>query len=91
MKNALDQICPKSRTVIHYLEKLTEDAMNDANHQATFGSSRDVVIILIANTRNYQDMPETLRSLSTDLWAILSAKAEVEAEELGSFTQGDGL
>ena len=37
-------------------------------------------------------MSETLRTLNTDMWAILSAKSEGEAEEkLESCTQGEGL
>ena len=93
MKNAIDQIRPHSRTALDHVEKLTEDEINEANRQGTLDSRRDVIITLVANThgRN-QDMSETLCSLNTDMWAILSAKAAGEAEEkLESCTQGEGL
>ena len=93
MKNAIDQIRPNSRNVLDHVEKLTEDEINEAIKQGNFDSRRDAIINMISNKRGgNQDLSDLLRTLNVDMWAILSAKAEGEAEEkLESCTQGEGL
>ena len=75
------------------MEKLTEDEVNEANKQGIFDSKLEIIGTFIANKRNAnQDMSDTLRTINADMWAILSAKAEGEAEEKSeSCTQGKGL
>ena len=93
MKNALDQIRPNSRTILDHVEKLSEDEINEASKQTNFENRLDVIISVIENKRGgNKDMSDLLRTLNVDMWAILSAKAEGEAEEkLESCSQGEGL
>ena len=76
LTDALDQIRPHSPTSIDYVEELTEDEIHKASRQDTCDSRRDVIITLVVNKGGgSQDIAETLRTLNTNMWAILSAKA----------------
>jgi len=81
MKNALDQIRPYSRQALDQVEKLNEDEINEFFRQGVFDSRKEAIISLIAHKTSKTDLAEILRTLNTDMWAILSAKAEGEAEE----------
>ena len=82
MKNAIEQIRPQSRNVIDFIEKhLGEEEMNDAVTSGCFDNRKDAVIALVANKGNDIAMTETLCTLNIDLWFILSANPEGEAEE----------
>ena len=91
MKSAIDQARPNSRTLLDYVDKLTNDEINDANRQGTFDARRHVIIMVIANKRNgNEDMSELLCIPKASTWPIFSAQAEGEAEEkLESCTQRD--
>ena len=64
-----------------------------ANRQGTIDSRLDVITTDVAHKSDGdQDTSEPLRTLNTDMWAILSAKAEGEAEEkFESCTKAEGL
>ena len=93
MKHVLDQIRPNSRNALNFTEQyLNEDEINASLTIGTFDNRKDAIIALVAHKRNNKDMTETLETRHTDMWAILSAKAEGEAEEkLESSTQGEGM
>ena len=91
-KNALDQIRPHSRRMLDAVEKITEDEINDAIQLRGYTTRCDAITNLVSQKHNNQDVTNLMSTLNTDLWAILCAKAEGEAEEkLESCTQGEGL
>ena len=90
-----DQTCPRpnTRQVLHWVETSTEDEINDAHRQGTFDNKLEVIGYVVACKRTgNQDMSELLRILNADMWAILSVKAEGDAEvKFESRTQGERL
>ena len=94
LKNALEHIRPNSRQAMETLEKLSEDEVNelDDKQHNNFNNKKEVIIILLNNKRGDAQLEEDLSTLNVDLWSVLCAKAEGEAEEqLESCTQGEGL
>ena len=82
MKNALEQIRPSSRQPFDFIENLSEDEVNDVGNHGTFDNWKDIIIAPIANKRSGNpDMSASLRTFNIDMWSLLSAKAEGEAEE----------
>ena len=58
----------------------------------TFDNYKDAIIATIAHKDGNPDISDVLKTLNVDMWALLSAKAEGEAEEkLESCNQGEGL
>ena len=71
---------------------MTEDEVNQTLTDGSFSNRKKAIIAIIAHKRSNTDMTETLRTLNIDMWSILSAKAEGEAEEqLEGCNQGEGL
>ena len=93
MKHALKQVRPSSRQAFDYIEKRNEDQTNVAVNSGTFDVLRDIVRTLMANKRyRHPDMSQTSETLNTDMWLLLSAKAEGEVgDKLESCNQGEGL
>ncbi len=89
MKNALEQTREKSRMVLEAIEKMTEDEVALAQskmmeEEKKCDTKMDVIIHeATKKTGNSPIMIELLEKLNRDLWAILEAKAEGEAEEKG--------
>ena len=82
MKHALDQLRPSSRQALDFIEKLGEDEANDARIDGTFDCQKDRTITFITDKRDSSpDTSESLKTLNVDMWSLLSAKAEGEAEE----------
>ena len=57
-----------------------------------FDNHKEAIISLVNQKRGDNTMQELLSTLNTNLWAILTAKAEGEAEEkMDGCNQGEGL
>ena len=81
MKNALEQVRPTARQALEAVEKLSEEELIDSRQKGTFDNYKDAIIAVTANKSGSSELQEVLRTLNVDMWALLSAKAEGEAEE----------
>ena len=92
MKNAIEQSRPKARLALELVEKLSEEELINTKQMGTFDNFKDAIIASVAHKQGNSDISDVLRTLNVDMWALLSAKAEGEAEEkLESCNQGEGL
>ena len=90
-KNALDQLRPHSRVILDSVEKLTEDEVDEAIQLGSFDTRCGAISTLVSQKLN-RNVTDTMKTLNVDMWAILTAKADGEAEEkLGSCNDGEGL
>ena len=85
MRNALEQTRAQSRGMLEAVEKITEEEVIEYHLNNGCSSHGEAIIDMITNTST---MPPEERgkwkgiadTLNRDMWAILCAKAESEAE-----------
>ena len=97
MKNALEQTRAQSRHMLEAVEKMTEEEVIEHHLNNKCSSHGEAVIDMMM--KNATMPPEEIGrwkgiadALNRDMWAILCAKAESEAEEkMDGCNQGEGL
>jgi hypothetical protein len=71
---------------------LSEEEFIDTRQKGNFDIFKDAIVATIAPKAPNSEMSDVLRTLNVDMWALLSAKADGEAEEkLKSCNQGERL
>ena len=92
MKNALEQIRPNARHALDPIERLSEEEVISTKQLGNFDNYKDSIINAIEQKQGNNNVSDVLGTLNVDMWALLSAKAEGEAEEkLESCNQGEGI
>ena len=94
MKNAMEQTRPKSRPALEMLEKMTEESIQEKQEEEEMLTKKGAIIAIMKSNYggNEQDTEAVFEELNRDLWSILSAKAEGEAEEkMEGCRQGEGM
>ena len=90
MKNALEQVRPTARHAFDGIEKLPEEEVTSTKQGGTFDNYKDAIIAVIARRTGNSSTADIFRTLNVDMWALLSAKPEGEAElKLESCNQGE--
>lgn len=97
MKNALEQTRVQSRGMLEAVEKLTEPEIIELHSNDDYQSYGEAIIDKMLEKSSVapseRDTWSAIASeLNRDMWAILCAKAEAEAEEnMDACNQGEGL
>ena len=94
MKNAMEHVSPKARTVLELVEKMTEEEILNKFNANGCTSTKEAMISVLGERhgQSHRDLEESLKVANRDMWSILSAKSNGEAEEkMEGCAQGEGL
>ena len=94
MKNALEQSRTKSRRVLEMIEKMTEEEVTEELNLGGHPSMKDAIkgVAKIEYPGHDDEIDQKFDELDRDMWAVLCAKTEGEAEEkVDACNQGEGL
>ena len=97
MKNALEQTRVRSRGTLEAEEKLTEEEVIEYHSNNDCQSYGEAIIVkILGNSSVAPEERDKWRAIASelnrDMWAILCAKSEAEAEEkMDGCNQGEGL
>ena len=85
---------PKSRPAMEMLEKMSEESVQEKEQEEGKLTKKGAIIAIMKSKYggNEQDIKPLFEELNRNLWSILSAKAEGEAEEkMEGCQQGEGM